>query len=61
MTHRIGIYQGTVALYRDLTGITVGDSKTECISHNISRNNIRNKETRLSGTVNYETFLRITL
>ena len=61
MTHRVRIYQGTVALYRDLTRITFSDSKTECISHHVSSNNIRNNETRLSGSMNFNTFPRITL
>ena len=29
MTHCVGIYQGTVAFYRDLTRITVSDIKSE--------------------------------
>ena len=56
MTHRVEIYQGTDALYRELKRITVSDSKTECISHHVSRNNIRNSETRLTGTMIYDTF-----
>ena len=31
MTHCVGIYQGTVAFYRDLTRITVSDKKSEWI------------------------------
>ena len=31
MTHCVGIYQGTVAFYRDLTRITVSDIKSEWI------------------------------
>ena len=31
MIHYVGIYQGTVAFYRDLTRITVSDIKSEWI------------------------------
>ena len=31
MTHCVGIYEGTVAFYRDLTRITVSDIKSEWI------------------------------
>ena len=61
MTHRVSIYQVTVAIYRNLTSITVTDIKSECISHHVSRNNIRNNETRLLGTMIYEAFPRKTL
>ena len=61
MTHRIGIYKGTVALYPDQTRVSVSGSKTECSSLHDTRNNIRNNETRLSGAINYDTFPRITL
>ena len=60
MTHRVGIYQRTVTLYRDLTRITVSDSKTEYISHHVSRNNTRKNDTGLTGTMNSDIFPRIT-
>ena len=31
MTHCVGIYEGTVAFYRDLTRITVSDIKSEWV------------------------------
>ena len=55
VTHRDGICQGTVALYRVLTRITFSDITSECISQQVSRNNNRINETRLSGTMNYIT------
>ena len=61
MSYRVGIYYGALALYRDLTRITFSDSKTECFSHHVSRNSIRNNGARLAGTMNYDTFPRITL
>ena len=60
MTHRVGIYQRTDALYGDLTHITVSDVKSECISHNDSSNNNRKNDTGLSGTMKYDIFSRIT-
>ena len=60
MSHRVGICWGTVAIYRDLTRITVSDSKTESISHHDFRNNIRNNYSRRTGTMNYDIFPRIT-
>ena len=60
MTHRDVIYWGTVALYRDQTRMTVSDSKTECISHHVLRNNIRKKDTGLTCTMHYDIFPRIT-
>ena len=36
MTHRVTIYYGTVAIYRDLTRITVSDIKSVCISQHVS-------------------------
>ena len=59
MTHRVGIYYGAVALYRDLTGITVSDSRTECSSHHVFQNNIENNEIGPSGATNYYIFPRI--
>ena len=61
MTHRVGIYNGRVSLYRNLTRITVSDSKTGCISHHVPRNSINNSETRLPGTMNYDTSRRTKL
>ena len=40
------------ALYRDLTRITVSDSKTEYFSHHFFRNNIRNNGKLLSVMTN---------
>ena len=61
MVHKVCIYYGTVALFRDLIPITDSHSKTEWISRHDSRNNIRNNESRQSGTMKYDTFPRITL
>ena len=60
MTNRVGIYKGTVALYRDLARITVSDIKSECTSHYVSRNNIRKYDTGLTGAMHYDIFPRIT-
>ena len=56
MTHCVGIYWGTVAFYRDLTRITVSDFKSEWIWHHSTRNNIRKKDTGLTGTIHYDIF-----
>ena len=58
MTHCVGIYQGTVAFYRDLTRITVSDIKW--IRHPSTRNNIRKYDTGLTGTMHYDIFRSIT-
>ena len=47
ITHRVGIYKGTVALYCDLTGMSISYSKTKFVSRHDSSNNIWNNETRL--------------
>ena len=60
MTHWVGIYYGTVALYRDLTRITVSDIKSEWIGLHSTRNNIRKNDTGLTGTIHYDIFPRIT-
>ena len=60
MTHCVGIYQGTVAFYRDLTRITVSDIKSEWILHHSTRNNIRINDTGLTGTMLYDIFRSIT-
>ena len=60
MTHCVGIYWGTVAFYRDLTQITVSDIKSEWICHHSTRNNIRNNDTGLTGTMPYDIFRSIT-
>ena len=59
-THCVGIYQGAVAFYRDLTRITVSDIKSEWIWDHSSRNNIRKNDTGLTGTMHYDTFRSIT-
>ena len=59
MTHCVGIYQGTVAFYRDLTRKNVSDSKSEWICHHSTRNNIRKNDTGLTGTMHYDIFRRI--
>ena len=59
MTHRVGIYEGTV-FYRDLTRITVSGNKSEWICRHVSSNNIRKNDTRLTGTMHYDIFQRIT-
>ena len=51
VTLSVGIYQGTVAFYRDLTRITVRDIKSEWISHHYSGNNNRKNDTGLTGTM----------
>ena len=56
MTHTVGIDSGIVALYRDVTGATVSDNKTEWPSHHIFRNNIRNNATRQSVMTIYDMF-----
>ena len=60
MTHCDGIYKGTVAFYRDLTRIIDSDIKSEWIWHHSTRNNIRNNDTRLTGTLHYDIFWSIT-
>ena len=60
MTHCVGIYKGTVAVYRDITRITVSDIKSEWIWHHPTRNNIRKNDTGLTGTMRYDIFRRIT-
>ena len=60
MTHCVGIYQVTVAFYRDLTRITVSDIKSEWISHHSTRNNNRKNDTGLTGTMHYDIFRSIT-
>ena len=60
MTRCVGIYQGKVAFYHDLTRITVSDIKSERISQHSTRNNIRNNDTGLTGTMHYDTFRSIT-
>ena len=61
MSHCVGIYQRTVAIYRDLTRIAVSDIKSEWIRHHSSRNNIRENDTGLTGTMHYDIFRSITL
>ena len=60
MTHWAGIYQGTVAFYRDQTRMTVSDIKSEWIWHHVSLNNVRKDDTGLTGTMHYDMFRRIT-
>ena len=60
MTHCVGIYNGTVAFYRDLTRITVSVIKSERIRHHSTRNNIRKNDTGLTGTMYYDIFRSIT-
>ena len=60
MTHCVRIYYGTVAFYRDLTRITVSDIKSEWIWHHSTINNIRKKDTWLTGTMHYDIFRSIT-
>ena len=60
VTHCVGIYQGTVAFYSDLTRITVSDIKSERIWHHSPRNNIRKNYTGLTGTMHYGIFRSIT-
>ena len=60
MTHRVGIYLGTVAFYRDLTRMTVSVIKSEWICHDYSGNNIRKNDTGLTGTMHYDMFRGIT-
>ena len=49
-----------MALYRDLSCITVSDSKSECISHHVSHNNIGKNDTGLTVAMHYDIFPRIT-
>ena len=60
MTHCVGIYQGTIAFYRDLIRITVSDIKSEWISHHSTSSNIRKNDTGLTGTMHYDIFRSIT-
>ena len=60
MTHCVGIHQGTVAFYGDLTRITVSDIKSEWIRYHSTRNNIRKNDTGLTGTMHYFIFPCIT-
>ena len=60
MTHCVGIYQGTVAFYRDLTRKTVSEMKYEWNCHHSTRNNIRKNDTVLTGTMHYDIFRSIT-
>ena len=60
MTHCVGIFYRTAAFYRDQTGITVRDIKSEWICHHSTRNNIRKNDTGLTGTMHYDIFPRIT-
>ena len=60
MTHCVGIYQGTVTFYRDLTRKTVSDIKFEWICYHSTRNNIRKNDTGLIGTMHYDIFRSIT-
>ena len=60
MTHCVGIYEGTVAFYRDPTRITVSDVKSERIWHHSTRNNNRKNDTVLTGTMHYDMFRNIT-
>ena len=61
MSHCVGIYYGTVAFYRDLTRITVSDIKSEWIWHHSTRNNIRENDRGLTGTMHYNIFRSITM
>ena len=56
VTHWVGIHQGTVAFYRDLTRITVSDIKSEWMRNHSTRNNIRKNDTGLRGTMHYDIF-----
>ena len=60
MTHCVEIYQGPVAFYCDLTRITVNDIISEWIRRHSSRNHIRKNDTRITGTMHYDIFPRIT-
>ena len=60
MTHCVGIQQGTVTFYRDLTRITVSDIKSDWICQHSTRNNIRKDDTGLTGTIHYDIFRSIT-
>ena len=60
MTYFVGIHQGTVAFYRDLTRITVSDIKSEWICHHSTSNNIRKNDTGLTGTIHDDIFRSIT-
>ena len=60
MTHCVGIYQGTVAFYHDLTRITVSDIKSVWILHHSTRNSIRKKDTGLTCTTHYDIIRCIT-
>ena len=58
--HCVGIYQGTVAFYRDLTRITVSDIKSEWTWHHSTRNDIKKNDTGITGTMHYDIFRSIT-
>ena len=60
ITHCVGIYEGTLAFYCDLTRITVSDIKSEWIWHQSTRNNFRKNDTWLTGTMHYDIFRSIT-
>ena len=60
MSHCVGIYQRTVAFYRDLIRVTVSDVKSEWILQHTTRNNIRKNYTGLTGSMHYDIFPRIT-
>ena len=60
MTHSVGDYWGTVALYRYLTRINVRDMKSESISLHVSWNNIRKNDIGLTAAMHYDIFPRIT-
>ena len=60
MTHCVGLYQGTVAVQRDLTQITVSYIKSEWICHHSTRNSIRKNDTRLTGKIHYDIIRSIT-
>ena len=60
MTLRVGIYQGAVVFYRDLTRKTVSDIRSEWFGHHSSRKNIRKNDTGITGTMHYDIFSRIT-
>ena len=61
MTQRVVIYYGPVVFYRDQTCITINDLKSEWMCHQVSRNNIRENDTGLTGAMHYVIFRRITL
>ena len=47
-----------MAIYGDLTILTVSDSKPESVSHHLFRNNIRNNERGLPGMTNCDIYRR---